>query len=157
MAVTSTHGTTTKDYTSQEKWVLHAKAKPFLFSFLLSSSFHFCLRDNMTGLYITAHAGLEREVLPLQLKCWAFGITTTPGSKSFGFITLPPHFMSYQSKPHLNKPAATVSGSPADAVPRTTGWVFATLTSQIPSLWPIYSFTSWQMALDVVVLKLETI
>ena len=46
---------------------------------------------------------------------------------------------------------------PADAVPSTTGCVLATLTSQMPSLWPMYSFTSWHTALDVVVWKLETI
>ena len=47
--------------------------------------------------------------------------------------------------------------SPADAAPSTTGAVLATLTSQMPSLWPTYSFTSWHTARDVVVLKLETI
>lgn len=46
---------------------------------------------------------------------------------------------------------------PADAVPRTTGCKRVTLTSQIPSLCPMYSFTSWQTALEVVVLKLDTI
>lgn len=47
---------------------------------------------------------------------------------------------------------------PAEAVPRTTGWVRATLRSQIPSLWPTYSLSSWHKARDpVVALKLDTI
>lgn len=46
---------------------------------------------------------------------------------------------------------------PADAVPSTTGCVLVTLRSQIPSLWPTYSLTSWHTALDVVALKLDTI
>lgn len=53
--------------------------------------------------------------------------------------------------------AGVVPDSPADAVPSTTGCVLATLTSQMPSRWPMYSFTSWHTARDVVVLKLETI
>lgn len=46
---------------------------------------------------------------------------------------------------------------PADAVPSTTGCVLVTLRSQMPSLWPTYSLTSWHTALDVVALKLDTI
>lgn len=46
---------------------------------------------------------------------------------------------------------------PAEAVPSTTGCVLVTLRSQIPSLWPTYSLTSWHTALDVVALKLDTI
>ena len=49
-------------------------------------------------------------------------------------------------------------GVPAEAVPRTTGWVRVTLRSQIPSRWPMYSLSSWHKARDpVVALKLDTI
>lgn len=48
-------------------------------------------------------------------------------------------------------------GAPAEAVPSTTGCVLLTLRSQMPSRWPTYSLTSWQVALDVVALKLDTI
>lgn len=58
---------------------------------------------------------------------------------------------------HTQQVEGLPADSPADAVPSTTGCVLATLTSQMPSLWPMYSFTSWHTALDVVVLKLETI
>lgn len=48
-------------------------------------------------------------------------------------------------------------GGPAEAVPSTTGCVLLTLRSQMPSRCPTYSLTSWQVALDVVALKLDTI
>lgn len=50
-----------------------------------------------------------------------------------------------------------MSEIPADAVPSTTGCVLVTLRSQMPSLWPTYSLTSWHTARDVVALKLDTI
>ena len=46
---------------------------------------------------------------------------------------------------------------PAEAVPSTSGPVRLTLRSQMPSRWPAYSFSSWQTAREVVVLKLDTI
>ena len=47
---------------------------------------------------------------------------------------------------------------PAEAVPSTTGWVRVMPRSQMPSLWPTYSFSSWQIAREpVVALKLDTI
>ena len=47
---------------------------------------------------------------------------------------------------------------PAEAVPRTTGCVRVTPRSQMPSLWPTYSFSSWQTAREpAVALKLDTI
>lgn len=155
--------------------MLPCQGKEFSFFFpLLSSSFHFCLRDNVTGLYFTqSMLAWNLRSSYLYLECWDFSIYHQTWIQSFGFnnsssmfffpgtilpLLIVSHFHELSIKAtSYTKPAATVSGSPADAVPRTTGCVLATLTSQMPSLWPIYSFTSWQMALDVVVLKLETI
>lgn len=82
------------------------------------------------------------------------GLLTADSSTCLGFNATRPLLLPGQATAASSEAGVD---SPADAVPSTTGCVLATLTSQMPSLWPMYSFTSWHTALDVVVLKLETI